>query len=929
MSEARQEITIEVTGDLIRDSNLAQLPLESCTYSNPVQATSRRPRNGGAWYLADLVTLSCSDLQKDFKPISPPSPVKGKNESYAQAHTVWSVFAEIQEKKNKNFVWRIREFLGCQKPSDAAPSLDAGTCADVPEMIVIDDANLGFRDDERRWPVAIRDYDEDGKLEVGKNLKIVLKHSPSLAQGALWKHLIENYADQLTVVISLTALRDRHAVISKGISWDQTIEDLIEEFSNGISAYDLGQAVNVIVHIPGAGVACFSREDPKKKEKLTETQLRYLVFDPDHMEDDWKQLYPGSTFGAGSILTAAMVRHLQQPGSYPFFIAASRAISAIRKNHAIGAGKYDQKSSDDPFNNFDTDAAHGAIKAILHPVKDSKPKPVYAENDYAAVLTDAKDCLLNCQTEQTSKRHSKPGVISSCEIDLLQDVTGYNEGFLSAKALEIVRDGVDVALRSVPKAKYGNFVTVDREEIERINELRSLIEEYCNNPADRKPLSLAVFGPPGSGKSFAIKQLAKQLFPKNRTPLEFNLSQFADQHELNEAFHQVHNSTVRGEIPFVFWDEFDTEKLDWLKSFLAPMQDAVFRDAGIEHPFGKAIFIFAGGTCESFEEFNQLADKDVAGKPTFKELKGPDFVSRLRGYLNVKGPNQIQDKAKKRCLEKSEHVYLIRRAMLLRSLLERNAPQIINQATKMASISTGIINAFIHVKEYHHGARSMESVITMGTLRGKNYYGPNALPSPRLLALHVTEDFWKEKITAGELSEDVMELMAKVGFEAWREDKKRQGYVYDKERNDDPKKGALTHPQIKDYEELTENEKQGNRNPVPRRILDLKSKDYRLKKTHQTIEDEQKIQFTDKTRKDFLDHEELLNGLMELEHQVWLRSHLVNGWEKSTETIDKLRLHTDIQAFKDLEDKQKETNRAIITNTIEELQEAGYLIEKK
>ncbi|WP_298867441.1 hypothetical protein, partial [uncultured Gimesia sp.] len=117
------------------------------------------------------------------------------------------------------------------------------------------------------------------------------------------------------------------------------------------------------------------------------------MFNPSHMEDDWKPLYPGKTFGATSVLTAAMVRHLYEPGSYPFFIAASRALSAIRENHALGAGAYDPKNSGHPFNGFDTDAAHPAIKATLHSEENSKF--VLAENDYAAVLVDPQRYGLN------------------------------------------------------------------------------------------------------------------------------------------------------------------------------------------------------------------------------------------------------------------------------------------------------------------------------------------------------------------------------------------------------------------------------------------------------------------------------------------------------------------------------------------------------
>ncbi len=891
MNDNGQKQIIEVTGDLVLDNNLARLPTESCTYSNPVQAASRKLRLGGAWYLADLIKLSCSDLRNyELSPL--PDFVKENSDDYARAHSIWAAFPEQQGQKKK-YVWRIREFLGCQKPD--AIQEENKTDVEHPKLIVIDDMNLGFREARNRWPASIENLSQD------QDLKIVLKHSPTLTSGGLWQHLVKHFADRLTVVVSLNALRDRHAVISKGVSWDQTIEDLIKEFREGVSAHDLGKARNVIVHIPNAGVACFSRCGTSQV-----IELKHLVFDPSHMEDDWNSLYPGKTFGATSVLTAVMVRHLYEPGSYPFFIAASRALSSIRKNHALGAGTYNPQNSSHPFDDFNTDAAHDEIKAILHP--DENSKSISAENGYAAVLVDPQRYGLNCHLE-AGKCNGHANDDSECKIDLLQDVAGYDKGFLAAKAFEVVRDGIDEALRCVPKAKYGNFVTVDREEIERINELRGQITAYCSNAADRKPLSIAVFGPPGSGKSFAIKQLARQLFPNNRAELEFNLSQFSDQHELNEAFHQVHNATVRGEIPFVFWDEFDTDKLKWLKSFLAPMQDAVFRDAGIEHPFGKAIFIFAGGTCRNFEQFSRSKQTEEEQKQflvnynaTFKDLKGPDFVSRLRGYLNVKGPNQIQDDDGN-CTEKSGYIYLIRRAMLLRSLLERNASEIIDPQTKMASISTGILNAFIHVDEYLHGARSMESIITMGSLLGKNYFGPDSLPSPRLLALHVTDDFM-QCISEGEqqkLPADILERLAKAGYDGWRE--------------------ATGRNENTEYEQQTEEEKMSSREPVPRRIIALAEEGYIPELTSDSHVQDEILKFDE-------DHD-LLERLMQQEHNVWLRGHLVNGWELADTRKDKLRLHRDIRKFKELPDEQQNINRAIIQKTIEALHDAGYLLKKK
>jgi hypothetical protein len=117
---------------------------------------------------------------------------------------------------------------------------------------------------------------------------------------------------------------------------------------------------------------------------------------------------------------------------------------------------------------------------------------------------------------------------------------------------------------------------------------------------------------------------------------------------------------VRGKVPLVFFDEFDSrcgsDELGWLKYFLEPMQVGTFKEGEITHPIGKAIFVFAGGTSRTLQEFcredlseNALSKEEIAKKlkdlkESFKGAKGADFVSRLKGYVNIPGLNPGNDR---------------------------------------------------------------------------------------------------------------------------------------------------------------------------------------------------------------------------------------------------------------------------------------------
>nr|WP_243684271.1 hypothetical protein [Methanosarcina barkeri] len=229
----------------------------------------------------------------------------------------------------------------------------------------------------------------------------------------------------------------------------------------------------------------------------------------------------------------------------------------------------------------------------------------------------------------------------------------------------------------------------------------------------------------------------------NRDLLEsisFNVSQFGDYQDMVNAFHKIRDLALSGKVPFVFFDEFDSDcngqPLGWLKYFLAPMQDGEFKEGDSIHPIGNAIFVFAGGTRYTFEDFvqnshgngstpivvssednktdqNSVQETEDKDKE-FRNAKGPDFVSRLRGFINVMGPNRQPSK------EDDDDAFIIRRAQLLRVMLENDqrATSLFNSKREL-SIDDGVLRALLNVTRYKHGARSMTAVIEMSRLAGK------------------------------------------------------------------------------------------------------------------------------------------------------------------------------------------------------------------
>ena len=163
------------------------------------------------------------------------------------------------------------------------------------------------------------------------------------------------------------------------------------------------------------------------------------------------------------------------------------------------------------------------------------------------------------------------------------------------------------ALERFPVARFGGYQTVDRKEIESLRTIRQLINNYRKEARPKTPLNLGVFGPPGSGKSYVVIEIAKAVLNiKNEDVLLFNLSQFSEVADLFGAFHQVRDKVLSGVTPLVFWDEFDSQGYRWLQYMLAPMEDGEFQEGQVTHKIGKSIFMFAGATSYTYEKFGPL-----------------------------------------------------------------------------------------------------------------------------------------------------------------------------------------------------------------------------------------------------------------------------------------------------------------------------------
>lgn len=306
------------------------------------------------------------------------------------------------------------------------------------------------------------------------------------------------------------------------------------------------------------------------------------------------------------------------------------------------------------------------------------------------------------------------------------------------------------AVIKCPYVEFGKIKSIDPNEITKFIPIGKLIRKYLDTPHWSTPLSIAVFGKPGSGKSFAVKQILASIDPGRRSdPLTFNLAQFSGVEQLTEAFHKVQDQALAAvEVPLVIFDEFDcyfASDLGWLKYFLAPMQDGLFRGKTQDYRVGRAIFLFSGGTSDTFQEFEaqKIAGSGIEENQEIliRRTKRTDFISRLRGHLDIDDINRNSEKK-----SSDGRVLALRRATILRSLLSEHAKPIMREDENghglIANILDPVIDAFLNAITYVHGVRSMEAIIQMSRWIDGQFV-PASLPAQDQLKNHVDPSFYE------------------------------------------------------------------------------------------------------------------------------------------------------------------------------------------
>lgn len=494
---------------------------------------------------------------------------------------------------------------------------------------------------------------------------------------------MEMMGDNSTVLTDIKALRKNEAFIPSNTSWERKVMNCIWQITANKQLRPLNRARLLIINFDFDGALIIDNMNKR----------RMLWYYSNRFEGDTRSRIPGNVPKSWDLLVAWFVKEFYKNIELEdvwAFISDSYGVALTVSN-----------------------------KCMMEGYRVLREYSVYRFNEEKHL-----DYLNTTDSEMKIISVPKHAGIEKWEI-----VKSYVENAEDKSILEyakkLVIEGYDAEIHEFPILEIGKLITANRFEIERYMNIKGLILNYVNSKNIDRPLCMAVFGKPGNGKSFGITEIACNI-SNSIKKIEFNLSQFKSIEDLYISFQKIRDIILSGKIPLVFFDEFDNEDLKWLKYFLMPMQDGCFIEKNNTYHLGRCIFIFAGGLFENFQKFSEpKPDKEVE----YKQKKVPDFISRLRGYINIQGVNYTL----------TDNSNIIRRSMILRSLIMRKIPRIVT-SNGIIQIDKDVLNALLNIKEYKHNVRSMEAIIDMCQFGNKKKWEQSCLPSRQQMQLHVDSE---------------------------------------------------------------------------------------------------------------------------------------------------------------------------------------------
>lgn len=602
---------------------------------------------------------------------------------FPESYTIWESTEPVNIKNKPNV--KISSFLGVHKKDKADFKISSDLIADV---IVIEDLNIGFRSFFNKEEILVEYYNSF----INENSSLIYKTTHDFDKNKVYQWISKLKCGKKIIVLKDDVIINEMSKINSYVSWNSLLQNFKQEIDSKDFIKKFKPFDEAFIQFDCTAIFHIT------KKMDDDFVIENIVYDPNEIPKQYISQSGVNSFGT----TAALVSNI-----IPYVLNKNDITICLL-------------------------TAMGKIKYLVNKFADGIDSQI---NNSLVKLFEEISVYSRKQTSNFSSNHKLLCIGKDKQNDIEKKDIFFSE-INDTTAENIVRKGVEF-VGNLPKIMIGEFISINNSEIEQLNSIRKLIINY-KNKKDSKPLSIAVFGEPGSGKSFCVKQLMQEIFPGQKDCfLEFNLSQFNDSSDIGNVFQKARDMSIKNKIPIIFWDEFDSSNLKWLKYFLMPMNDGEFYQNGTRMSLSKAIFIFAGGCYEKFEDFaKQGIDKEKNEKngkgssDSNVNKKVPDFCSRLQGYINITGINYnvpARDKL----------IVKITRAILINTLIRKHFENITNG--NELNIADNVLKSLLEVGEFRHGVRSLEAIIKMSSNKDHKKFTRSCLPLSYQLRLHVDD----------------------------------------------------------------------------------------------------------------------------------------------------------------------------------------------
>jgi hypothetical protein len=617
--------------------------------------------------------------------------------------TSWSTWQAYSDKISRNPpAYRICERIA-DKPGTWSQPME--NIEKTPDLLIIEDKGMGFRDSPKFWPHCLTDTKF---TELPKQLIIDVVLDGKDGQPEILKQVFERgLGDRTAVITSVAELRNTGAQISAPISWERTFEDIILAVRGSRSPFTISGTRDlafskVIIMVGLDGAVIVSRES------------NILIFNKTGLEGDLQSKFPGEMPNLSSCILAGLSATWALNGNETNWIeSVKRGLFLARDLHTGGYTFGNDGNLEFPLRRlkelFNTDLKRPILAGSFGVFDDNGAPVVLGEEDRGSwtILNKAIENRIGNQESSETTHWTNLVTLSK----------------------EIAR-GEKTALSDIPEFKLGFLGSWDRREIESLYNIRTRIREYLKDESKQVPLALGVFAPAGRGVMFTLNQIGHELGINKL--VDFDLSLFSGPDDLTEAMFTVRDKGLKdGQVPMVLWNGFDSpcmgQNFGWLRHFIGALSTGEVFNGAKSNPLGKCIYIFTSKSAWSFQEFAsacELADKSVYAS---------DFTAYLSAFIDINGINPQP-------MESQLPLYPLRRAFFLNFHVRFRFPGV--PKTGKIEIPDEMLNAFLFTASYRQGTRSLSALIENCAVNQNKRFDLSSLPPEHVLALHVdVKDF--------------------------------------------------------------------------------------------------------------------------------------------------------------------------------------------